>query len=95
MFSYLSILTRLSSFHQSLEEVAEVAAVEAVEAAVVLEAEDRWEWEGFSKEVCQNYAQLEVKSFWFMYFSCDYLKWSVLYVLCNGCIMMRPYRLCK
>lgn len=63
MFSYLSILTRLSSFHQSLEEVAEVAAVEAAEAAVVLEAEDRWEWEGFSKEVCQNYAQLEVKSF--------------------------------
>lgn len=63
MFSYLSILTRLSSFHQSLEEVAEVAAVEAVEAAVVLEAEDRWEWEAFSKEVCQNYAQLEVKSF--------------------------------
>lgn len=66
MFSYLSILTRLSSFHQSLEEVAAVAAVEAVEAveaAVVLEAEDRWEWEGFSKEVCQNYAQLEVKSF--------------------------------
>lgn len=72
MFSYLSILTRLSSFHQSLEEVEEVAevaevaavaAVEAVEAAVVLEAEDRWEWEGFSKEVCQNYAQLEVKSF--------------------------------
>lgn len=60
MFSYLSILTRLSSFHQSLEEVAAVAAVEAVE---VLEAEDRWEWEGFSKEVCQNYAQLEVKSF--------------------------------
>lgn len=60
MFSYLSILTRLSSFHQSLEEVAEVAAVEA---AVVLEAEDRWEWEAFSKEVCQNYAQLEVKSF--------------------------------
>lgn len=60
MFSYLSILTRLSSFHQSLEEVAAVAAVEAV---VVLEAEDRWEWEGFSKEVCQNYAQLEVKSF--------------------------------
>lgn len=63
MFSYLSILTRLSSFHQSLEEVAEVAEVEAVEAAVVLEAEDRWEWEAFSKEVCQNYAQLEVKSF--------------------------------
>lgn len=63
MFSYLSILTRLSSFHQSLEEVAAVEAVEAVEAAVVLEAEDRWEWEGFSKEVCQNYAQLEVKSF--------------------------------
>lgn len=63
MFSYLSILTRLSSFHQSLEEVAAVAAVEAVEAAVVLEAEDRWEWEAFSKEVCQNYAQLEVKSF--------------------------------
>lgn len=61
MFSYLSILTRLSSFHQSLEVVA--APVEAVEAAVVLEAEDRWEWEGFSKEVCQNYAQLEVKSF--------------------------------
>lgn len=60
MFSYLSILTRLSSFHQSLEEVAAVAAVEAVE---VLEAEDRWEWEAFSKEVCQNYAQLEVKSF--------------------------------
>lgn len=63
MFSYLSILTRLSSFHQSLEEVAAVAAVEAVEAVEVLEAEDRWEWEGFSKEVCQNYAQLEVKSF--------------------------------
>lgn len=64
MFSYLSILTRLSSFHQNLEEVEEVeAAVEAAEAAVVLEAEDRWEWEGFSKEVCQNYAQLEVKSF--------------------------------
>lgn len=63
MFSYLSILTRLSSFHQSLEEVAAVEAVEAAEAAVVLEAEDRWEWEGFSKEVCQNYAQLEVKSF--------------------------------
>lgn len=61
MFSYLSILTRLSSFHQSLEEVA--APVEAVEAAEVLEAEDQWEWEGFSKEVCQNYAQLEVKSF--------------------------------
>lgn len=63
MFSYLSILTRLSSFHQSLEEVAAVEAVEAAEAAVVLEAEDRWEWEAFSKEVCQNYAQLEVKSF--------------------------------
>lgn len=43
--------------------MAAVEAVEAVEAAVVLEAEDRWEWEGFSKEVCQNYAQLEVKSF--------------------------------
>lgn len=43
--------------------MAAVEAVEAVEAAVVLEAEDRWEWEAFSKEVCQNYAQLEVKSF--------------------------------
>lgn len=43
--------------------MAAVEAVEAVEAAEVLEAEDRWEWEGFSKEVCQNYAQLEVKSF--------------------------------
>lgn len=38
-----------------------VAEVVAVAAAVVeeevLEVEGQWEWEAFSKEVCQNYAQ--------------------------------------
>lgn len=38
----------------------EVAAVEEVEE--VSEAEGQWEWEASSKEVCQNYAQSEVKS---------------------------------
>lgn len=48
-------------FLQSQEEV----AAEEVEEAVVLEAEDRWEWEVFSKEVCQNYGPLEVKIYFF------------------------------
>lgn len=33
---------------------------EVVEVVEVLEAEGQWEWEVFSKEVCQNYAQLEM-----------------------------------
>lgn len=52
-------MDRLCSFLQSQEEV----AAEEVEEVVVLEAAGRWEWEVFSKEVCQNYGQLEVKIF--------------------------------
>lgn len=48
------------SYLQSQEEVA-AEEVEEEEEAVVLEVEDQWEWEAFSKEVCQNYGPLEVK----------------------------------
>lgn len=37
----------------------EVVVEEEVE---VLEVVGQWEWEDFSKEVCQNYAQWEVKN---------------------------------
>lgn len=44
-------------------EEEEVAAVEEEEEVVEdLEAVGQWEWEDFFKEVCQNYAQWEVKN---------------------------------
>lgn len=41
--------------NQEAEEVVE-------EVEEVLEAAGQWEWEAFSKEACQNYDQLEVKT---------------------------------
>lgn len=39
---------------------------EEEEVVEVLEVAGRWEWEDFFKEVCQNYAQWEVKNVLFV-----------------------------
>ncbi|KAI3353524.1 hypothetical protein L3Q82_020050, partial [Scortum barcoo] len=54
-----AVLTWVSSFTQN-QEVAAAEEEEEEEAVEVLEAERRWEWGVYSKEVCQNCAQLEV-----------------------------------
>lgn len=53
--AFVNICLSLFFFNQNQAEVVEVAEEEVVAAGL-------WEWEAFSKAVCQNYAQLEVNS---------------------------------
>lgn len=61
LFRYLNIKICLSwSFKQSLEAVVEEEEEVVEEEEEVLGEVDQWGWVDFSREVCQNYALLEV-----------------------------------